>query len=224
MWFLSAYDGVSKSFRTGRLEPELQMVQLSATRWSCIAILWVSIVSFTALTLYVTSQRVFIFVSLYFVMTQSGNFWIHPRISLFRTNYERLSFFFARNVACYIAALYVLFSKYTPRITKDKYHKELNPDARSLTALWAKFRYRPPVGPVRAVYLRGSRKFCLANCTVWSEHMRGLLYNALCSKWTHNGSKVKVKVKLSLCLTKHNATKAYWRTGGIAPLSLWPRH
>jgi hypothetical protein len=32
------YDGVSKSFRTGRLERELQMVQLSATRCS-IAIL-----------------------------------------------------------------------------------------------------------------------------------------------------------------------------------------
>jgi hypothetical protein len=32
------YEGVSKSFRTGRLERELQMVQLSATRCSCIAI------------------------------------------------------------------------------------------------------------------------------------------------------------------------------------------
>jgi hypothetical protein len=33
------YNGVSKSFRTGGLERELQMVQLSATRCSCIAIL-----------------------------------------------------------------------------------------------------------------------------------------------------------------------------------------
>jgi len=33
------YEGVSKSFRTGRLEWELQMVQCS-----CIAILWVSLV------------------------------------------------------------------------------------------------------------------------------------------------------------------------------------
>jgi hypothetical protein len=33
------YEVVSKSFRTGRLERELQMVQLSATRCSCIAIL-----------------------------------------------------------------------------------------------------------------------------------------------------------------------------------------
>jgi hypothetical protein len=35
----SVYGGVFKSFRTGRLERELQMVQLSATRCSCIAIL-----------------------------------------------------------------------------------------------------------------------------------------------------------------------------------------
>jgi hypothetical protein len=36
---LQQYEGVSKSFRTGRLERELQMVQLSATRCSYIAIL-----------------------------------------------------------------------------------------------------------------------------------------------------------------------------------------
>jgi hypothetical protein len=35
-------------------------------------------VSFAAITLCVTSYRVFIVV-VYFVMTQSGNFWIHPR-------------------------------------------------------------------------------------------------------------------------------------------------
>jgi len=34
-----AYKSVFKSFRTGRLERELQMVQLSATRCSFIAIL-----------------------------------------------------------------------------------------------------------------------------------------------------------------------------------------
>jgi len=32
------YEGVSESFRTGLLERELQMVQLSATKYSCIAI------------------------------------------------------------------------------------------------------------------------------------------------------------------------------------------
>jgi hypothetical protein len=29
---------------------------------------------------------------------------------------------------------------------------------------------------------------------------------------------------LSLRLTKHHAMKAYWGSGGIAPLILWPRH
>jgi hypothetical protein len=59
-------EGVAKSFRNGLLEQELQLVQLSATRGSCIAILWVSLVSFAAITLCVASQRVF--VVLYFVI------------------------------------------------------------------------------------------------------------------------------------------------------------
>jgi hypothetical protein len=46
------------------------MVQLSATRCSYIAILWVSLVSFAAITLCVASQRVFIVVIVYFVTTQ----------------------------------------------------------------------------------------------------------------------------------------------------------
>jgi hypothetical protein len=40
------YEGVSKSIRIGRLERELRIVQLCATRCSCIAILWVSPVGF----------------------------------------------------------------------------------------------------------------------------------------------------------------------------------
>jgi hypothetical protein len=44
---------------------------------------WVSPVSFAAMTLYVASQQVFIVVVvIYFVMTQSGNFWIHLRIHI----------------------------------------------------------------------------------------------------------------------------------------------
>jgi hypothetical protein len=62
------YEGVSKSFRPGRLEREMQMVQLCATRCTCIAVLWVSLLSFTAIALYVVSQRVFIVVSIYFTM------------------------------------------------------------------------------------------------------------------------------------------------------------
>jgi hypothetical protein len=61
------YESVSKSFRTGWLERELQMIHLSATGCSCIIILWVSLVSFAAITLCVASQRVFIVVTVYFV-------------------------------------------------------------------------------------------------------------------------------------------------------------
>jgi hypothetical protein len=73
------YEGVSISFRTGRLERELETVQLSGTSCSCIAILWVSLVSFAAITLRVASKRAIPKVSLYFVMIQYGNFWIYPR-------------------------------------------------------------------------------------------------------------------------------------------------
>jgi hypothetical protein len=76
------YEGLSKSFRTGRLELELQMVQLSATRCSCIASLEVSIVSFAAITLCIASQWVVQEVSIYFViesvrkhMDTSSNVW-----------------------------------------------------------------------------------------------------------------------------------------------------
>jgi hypothetical protein len=62
-------ESISKSFRTGRLERELQMVEFSAPRCNFTAILWVSLVSFAAITLCVASQRVFIVVSVYFVMT-----------------------------------------------------------------------------------------------------------------------------------------------------------
>jgi hypothetical protein len=72
--------GCIQKFPDGRLERELQMEQLPATRCSCIAILWVSLVSFAAITHCVASQRVFIVV-VYFVMTQSRNFWIYPRIA-----------------------------------------------------------------------------------------------------------------------------------------------
>jgi hypothetical protein len=60
------YEGASKSFQTGRLERELQMVQLSATRYSYITILWVSLVSFATITLCVASQHVFVVV-VYFI-------------------------------------------------------------------------------------------------------------------------------------------------------------
>jgi hypothetical protein len=65
---ISTYEGVFKSFRTDRLERELQMIQLSTTRFSFILILWVSLVSFAATTLCVALQRVFVVVVVYFVI------------------------------------------------------------------------------------------------------------------------------------------------------------
>jgi hypothetical protein len=62
------HEGLSKSFRTDRLEREVQMVQFSATRCSCIAILSVSLVTFASITLCVASQWVFIVVRVYFVI------------------------------------------------------------------------------------------------------------------------------------------------------------
>jgi hypothetical protein len=59
---LTLHDGVSKIFRTVRLERELQMVQLSANRCNCIATLWVSLVSFTAISICVVPQLVFIII------------------------------------------------------------------------------------------------------------------------------------------------------------------
>jgi hypothetical protein len=59
------------------------MVQLSATRCSRIATLWVSLVSFSAIILCVASQRVFVVVVVVVVVslsTQSGNFLKYPHM------------------------------------------------------------------------------------------------------------------------------------------------
>jgi hypothetical protein len=72
------YEGVSKSFRTGRLERELQMVQLSASRCSCMAILWVSLVSFAAITLCVVSQLVFSVIVFHFVIDSGRQLFDTP--------------------------------------------------------------------------------------------------------------------------------------------------
>jgi hypothetical protein len=72
------YEDVSKSFRIGRLERELQMVQLSATRCSCIAILWVSLVNFATITLCVSSQQVIPKVSVYFVIDSVRKLLVTP--------------------------------------------------------------------------------------------------------------------------------------------------
>jgi hypothetical protein len=72
------YEDVYEIFRTDRLERELQMVQLSATWCSFIAILWVSLMSFASVTLCVASQQVFIVaVFLFLYRLSPETFWYH---------------------------------------------------------------------------------------------------------------------------------------------------
>jgi hypothetical protein len=85
---IALYEGVSKSFRTGRLERELRMAQLFATRCSCIAILWVSLVSFAAITLCVASQRVSVVAAVYFV-THSVRKLLGTPLSVTKTKLRR---------------------------------------------------------------------------------------------------------------------------------------
>jgi len=82
-------DTVSKSFRTGRLERELQILQLSATRCSCTSILWVSIESFAAITLCVACQRVFVVVVVvYYVINSVRKPLICPRTCTSRSFHQ----------------------------------------------------------------------------------------------------------------------------------------
>jgi hypothetical protein len=57
------------------------MVQLSATRCSCIAILRVSLVSFVTITLHVASQRMSIVVSVHFVIDSVRKLLVTPSYS-----------------------------------------------------------------------------------------------------------------------------------------------
>jgi hypothetical protein len=70
------------------------MVQLYATRCSCIAILWVSLVSFAAITLCIASQRSFIIISIYFVIDSVRNLLVTPSyFSVLRTEFVFLLLF-----------------------------------------------------------------------------------------------------------------------------------
>jgi hypothetical protein len=65
--------------------------------------------------------------------------------------------------------------------------------------------------------VRGSNR---GQSTGWSLFFCG--FSESCTN--AGGSDKGRKVKLSLCLTKHHAIKGYWRSGGISPRILWPRH
>jgi uncharacterized membrane protein len=96
---MALYEGVSKSFRTGRLERELQMVQLSAIKCSCFVILLVSLVSFAVITLCVASQRVFIVV-VYFVIDSVRKLLDIP--SYIVNHKDNFTFTFRRCITAYL--------------------------------------------------------------------------------------------------------------------------
>jgi hypothetical protein len=103
---VSIHEDVSKSFRTGRrLARELQMVQLFATRCSCIAILWVSLLRFAAITLCVASKQVFIVViAVYFLIDSVRKFldtpsYVQaPSLWIFITLFLEMKSIYRRNV------------------------------------------------------------------------------------------------------------------------------
>jgi hypothetical protein len=95
------YGGVSKSSQTGRLNRELQMVELSATRYSRIVISWVSLVSFAAITLCVASQRVLIFLIVYFVIDSVRKIVYTP--SYIQTTFKFLPTFQRRYLISWIS-------------------------------------------------------------------------------------------------------------------------
>jgi hypothetical protein len=59
------------------------------------------------------------------------------------------------------------------------------------------------------------KKNCVFQCTDFHVSVKKLMYIEVL--WKSIKIKLKVKVKFSLCLTKHHAMKAYWGSGGIAP-------
>jgi hypothetical protein len=80
---------------------------------------------------------------------------------------------------------------------------------------------------IRTGNLPNFSQFCTITWSSWRVMYRGRSESFRTNNgWTlpHCYFKVKVKVKLSLCLTKHHAMKAQWGSVGIAPLILWPRN
>jgi hypothetical protein len=107
------YESVSKSFRTGRLERELQMVQFSATKCSCIAILWASLVSFAAITFVLLLNECLLLWGYISLSIQSGNFWIPSYYwqALFEF-YERTKLFSFRQLRVHICVHFRLLFSY----------------------------------------------------------------------------------------------------------------
>jgi hypothetical protein len=86
------------------------MVQLSATRCNCIAILWVSLVIFSAITLCVSSQWVFVVVVLF-------------RYDSVRKLLDNTSSYSASCLRCMISSLFLIRTWYATRGSTTLYLK-----------------------------------------------------------------------------------------------------
>jgi len=94
---------------------------------SCNAILWVSLVSFAAITICVASQRVFIVVVIS-LFTQSGNFWIHPR-----TNWQDNTKEYVSN---YTWVKWVIKSNNEAKTDRKEEHKQRRWNLKSIRPLY----------------------------------------------------------------------------------------
>jgi hypothetical protein len=91
---MPSYKRIPYRNNASKIKRILQMVQLSATRCSFIAILWASLVNFAAITLCVASQRAIPKVSIYFVIDSVRIRLETPSYFFFFTWESQILFFF----------------------------------------------------------------------------------------------------------------------------------
>jgi hypothetical protein len=93
------------------------MVQFSATKCSCIAILWVSLVSFAAITFVLLLSECLLLLLLFISLsTPSGNFWIHHRVWNLPhfEGFVSKFFFFFQNLCCTLVTRHAHWSYTVP--------------------------------------------------------------------------------------------------------------
>jgi hypothetical protein len=121
----------NQKFPDCSLQQELQMVQFSATRCSCIVIFWASLVSLAAVTLCVASQRVIQKVSVYFVIDSVRKLfdtpsYISPRhccnYFTFCELYLKSRYIFPKGKVNYVEQFWKIYRSITTKNSKATYH------------------------------------------------------------------------------------------------------
>jgi hypothetical protein len=154
-----------------------------------------SSVCFAAITLYVASQRVFTVVKRIFLYRMTAETFGYSPVKLHYLNVTATTRFVGPEVCA-----------------KGKQASRVIPGTPCVSC---GHRFLLSVyGTVLCKYLF---VLLLSMCCIYVQYNR--LRQVHCA-YIH----ITKKVKLPLCSTKHHAMKAYWGSGGIAPLILWPRH